>query len=194
MKLSKLLLAVVGATVLLGAFVSSASARNLSINTRGINASWTRMNFRGGLGTVECEVIINGTGHSNTIAKTPGLLIGFVTAANVTRCARGSATVLRETLPWHVQYDSFSGTLPNITNIRTRVIGGSYRVQEPVFGINCLSRTSTAEPSYGTYNREVGGRVTSASVSGSIRCVENSIVGTLEGVSSSITAHTVTLI
>ena len=194
-RLMKLALAVVGATVLLGAVVSSASATRLSSTTRGINASWTRINFRGGLGTFDCEIIINGTGHANTIAKTAGLLMGLVTAANVTRCARGSATMLRETLPWHVRYDSFLGTLPNITAIRTRVIGLSYRVQEPTFGINCLIRSSAEQPAFGTYNRNTTtGAITSTSVSGSIRCQENSIIGTLEGTSSSITAHTVTLI
>ena len=145
------------------------------------------------MGTVECEVILNGTSHSNTIAKTANSLIGFITAGNVNRCSRGSATILRETLPWHVQYASFTGTLPVIGSISTRVIGGSYRVQEPTFSINCLSRTSTTEPSFGTYNRNTAtGAITSATVSGSIRCGEFN--GVLEGNSSSITAHTITLI
>lgn len=193
MRLTKFILAVVGATVLLGALVSSASARNLSITTRSINASWTRLSFRGGLGTVECEVILNGTGHSNTIVKSANALVGFITAANITRCARGGMTILRETLPWHRQYESFVNPLPNITAIRTRVIGFAMRWTEPVFGVSCLMRSSTTEPLFLTYNRTTAtGALTSAVASGSIRCGEFNAV--LEGTSSSITAHTVTLI
>jgi len=194
-KLGKPILVVVGASVLLAALVGVASAARLSTTTLGINASWTRMNFRGGLGTAECEVIVNGAFHERTIAKTAGLLTGFITAANITRCARGAAAALRETLPWHVQYDSFTGTLPNITTIRARVIGVAYRVQEPTFGITCLSRSTTEEPAFLSFNRNTAtGAVSSATASGAIRCRENSIVGTLEGTSSSITANTVTLI
>jgi len=194
-KLGKTILVVVGASVLLAALVGVASATRLSSTTRGINASWARLNFRGGLGTAECEVIVNGTFHENTMAKVAGLLTGFVTAANITRCARGAVTVLRETLPWHTQYDSFSGTLPNITSIRARIIGVAFRVSEPTFGINCLSKSTTEQPALLTFNRNTAtGAVSSASAGGAIRCSENSIVGTLEGTSSSITAHTVTLI
>src|SRR5205085_6891588 len=150
------------------------------------------MTFRGGLGTIECEVILNGTGHSNTIVKSPNTLIGFITAANVSRCARAGMTVLRETLPWHRQYDSFLNPLPTITQVRTRVIGFAIRIQEPVFGISCLMASSTTEPMFHTYGRNTTtGAITNAVISGAIRCRENGIVGTLEGTSSSITAHTV---
>jgi len=195
MRLIKLALAVVGVTVLLGAVVSTASATRLSVTTRVIHASWSRMNFRGGLGTVECEVVLDKTFHSNTIAKTAGVLMGFITAGNLIRCFRGRATILRETLPWHARYNSFVEALPNITKITTGVIGFSYRIQEPTFGINCLIRSSVEQPIFLTYNRNPAtGAITSATVAGAIRCQETSIVGTLEGTSSSITAHTVTLI
>ena len=194
-KLGKTILVVVGASMLLAALVGVASAARLSSSALGINASWTRLNFRGGLGTVECEVIVNGSFHERTIAKTAGTLAGFITAANVSRCARGGSTVLRETLPWHVQYDSFIGTLPSIGAIRARVIGTSFRVSEPTFGVICLIRTTTEEPMFFTFNRDTAtGAVRSASASGSTRCRENSIVGTMEGTTSSITAFTVSLI
>jgi len=193
MRLTKFALAMAGAVLVLAALVSSASAGRLSSTTQIINASWARLNFRGGLGTVECEVILNGTFHSRTIAKVANSLIGFFTAANVTRCARGNATALRETLPWHLQYSSFSGTLPVISSHSIRIIGESFRVSEPVFGVNCLYRTSTTEPSFETYNRNTStGATTSVTSSGTIRCGEGGI--RLEGTSSSITAHTVTLI
>jgi len=74
MKRSKLLLAVVGATVLLGALVTSASAGRLSISSKNARVTWARINFAGGFGTVECEVVLEGTYHSFTITKTEGSL------------------------------------------------------------------------------------------------------------------------
>jgi hypothetical protein len=137
MKLSKLLLAVVGATVLLGALVSSASAGRLSNSSTTLRATWARMDFTGGFGTVECEVTLEGSLHSRTIAKVARALIGNITAASVSSpCRRGGATILRETLPWHVTYNSFAGTLPNITNILTDVVGASFRIREPTFGVH----------------------------------------------------------
>jgi hypothetical protein len=190
MKLSKLLLAVVGATVLLGAFVSSASATRLSSSTQTISANWARMNFSATFGTVECAVTLSGSLHSRTITKTRGSLIGLITDARVGACARGEAQVLTATLPWHVQYESFAGTLPTITSITTRVIGSSFRAG--FFGIGCLSRTEAANPATGTYNLSAG-RVTSVTVGGRIptSCGD---VGTLSGTSTSNTAQTITLI
>jgi hypothetical protein len=190
MKLSKLLLAVVGATVLLGAFVSSASAGRLSQSSETLRATWTRMNFSGSpFGTVECEVVLEGRLHTRTMNKVNLSLMGYLTAANVTRCARGSATVLRETLPWHVRYSSFVGALPNITAIRTLVVGSSFTIREPAFGATCLARATPEEPSTGTYNRETGtGLLVSASVGGEIRCRGGiEVTGGLSGTSSTLT-------
>ena len=192
MKLSKLLLAVVGATIVLGAFVSTAAAGRISLSGTIANASWTRLNFSGGFGTMECEIILNKTLHSRTFAKVRGSLVGFITAANITRCSRGSATILRETLPWHVQYESFAGTLPSITSVRTVIIGLSLRIREPTFGIQCLTTSTVTEPSILTYNLNSGGVMQSATVGGTIRCAEFN--GSLSGTSSSITRVTVTLI
>lgn len=191
MKLSKLLLAVVGATIVLGAFVSTAAAGRISLSGTIANASWTRLNFSGGFGTMECEIILNKTLHSRSFAKVRGSLMGFITAANITRCARGSATILRETLPWHVQYESFAGTLPNITSIRTVIVGLSFRIREPTFGIQCLLSSTVTEPFILAYSITAG-VLQSAAAGGTIRCGEFN--GSLSGSSSSITRVTVTLI
>lgn len=184
MKLSKLLLAVVGATVLLGALVSSASAGRLSSSENRLTATWARMNFSGGLGTVECEVVLAGTLHSRSIVKTIGTLIGFITAANVSRCSRGGATVLRETLPWRMHYNGFGGSLPNISSIATTVLGSAFRIREPTFGITCLALTEAEEPATGLYNIS-GGAVVSATVGGEIE-TSCGISGGLSGTSSSV--------
>ncbi len=195
MKLSKLLFAVVGATVLLGALVATASAGRLSSSTQAISATWTRMDFSGGFGTVECEVSLAGSLHTRTISKTANTLMGYITEANVNRCARGGATVLRATLPWHVTYRAFTGTLPNISAIATNVIGASFQMREPTFGVTCLARSSASSPNIGTYNREAGGRITSVTAGGEIPCSGGiSVTGRIGGTSSAVSAMTVTLI
>jgi len=181
MKRSKLLLAVVGATVLLGALVASASAGRLEISSLNTRVTWARINYTGGFGTVECEAVIEGTYHSRTIVKTTGSLVGYVTAANITRCARGGATVNRETLPWHDRFNGFTGTLPNITTVGGRVVGTSWRIREPTFGITC---TATAEENHaiiGNYTLSAGtvAEVSVGITGGGISC--GSFEGTLSG-------------
>jgi hypothetical protein len=196
MKLYKLLLAVVGATVLFGALATTASARSLSTTATSITATFASAEFTGLFGTTRCALTLEGTQHSRTIAKSPGSLIGFITRARLGACANGAATLLTETLPWHVQYGSFAGTLPRITSFTTNVVGSAFRVRE-TGGITCLVRSTAGEPSRGIYNRNTTtGAITSATLGGSIRsggeCFNQP--GTLGGTSNSITANTVTLI
>jgi len=195
MKFSKFALAVVGAIVLLGALVASASAARLENSSQTNKATWTRMTFRGGFGEVVCEVSLAGSFHSRSITKTVQL-IGYITAGSVIRCARGGATINQASLPWHREYRSFSGELPNITGVSETVTGAEWTVREPTFGITCtVSRTET-EPTIGTYTLS-GGVVVRADVRGISRC--GSFSGTLEGSTERVTegsgrAITITLI
>src|SRR5437868_10344165 len=91
-KIGKTMLSVVGATVLLAVLVGAASAGRLSTSEVALRATWTRLVYSGGIGTAECEVIVNGSFHERTITKTRGTLSGLITAANITRCPRGGAT------------------------------------------------------------------------------------------------------
>jgi len=168
MKYSKLLLAAIGATVLLGAFVSTASARNISTSNQFLRATFREVNFRLPFFTTRCQVTLEGSLHSRTIAKVVGSLIGYMTSARLGPCSSGSATILTETLPWHVRYAGFAGTLPAITSIRVNVINSSFRIREP-FGITCLARSTATEPAIGTFNREAGGALTTAEIGGTIR-------------------------
>jgi hypothetical protein len=186
MKLSKLLLAVVGATVLLGSLVATASAGRLSSSSQTLRATFREVRFSGGFGTTVCNVTLEGSLHERTIAKAANNLIGYITAAAVGGCTQGSATILRETLPWHVRYQGFTGTLPAITTIVTRVINSSFQIREPVFGITCLARATEATPTIGTYNREASGALTTARISGSVP-TNCGAEGTLEGTSNSLT-------
>jgi hypothetical protein len=185
-RLGKLTLAAVCAALLLAALVGPASAGRLSLSALRVRTTWSRINWRGALGTVECEVILNSGFHERTFVKTPLRLIGFVTAGNINRCAKGSATLLRETLPWHLRYDSFSGALPRIASITARVIGMSFRFSEPVFRIECLSATTPEAPGLFIFNRDTTtGATTSVALGGSIRC-GGAINGSVEGNTTNI--------
>jgi hypothetical protein len=167
MKIGKLLLATAGATVLLSALVSSASAGRLEINTQAIRVSWRTVNFSGPFGTTRCQVTLEGTLHSRTMVKTIGSLIGYITRAILGPCATGQSTILTETLPWHVRYSGFSGILPEINSIIIHVIGASFRVRE--LSAFCLARTTAARPGIGTLHRDpVTHLITEVSIGGRI--------------------------
>jgi hypothetical protein len=163
MRLSKLFLATLGATVLLGALVGSASARRIESSSQTLRSLFREVIFNGIFGNIQCEVQLEGSLHSRTIEKIRCSLIGYITAARILACARNAATILTETLPWHVQYESFTGTLPTITSIKTNVIGAAFRIREPFE--TCLARSTATNPSVGTYTI-VSGTITSAEISG----------------------------
>lgn len=193
MRLIRNLCTLVGAGALLAVLVGVASAGRLSTSNQSLTAGFTRINFAGGFGTVECEASVEGSFHGRTIAKTVGSLTGVITAANVARCSRGGATVLRETLPWHIQYEGFAGALPNITSVRAHIIGVAFRIREPTFGVTCLGASTAEQPAMITFNREAGGTVTSATIGGrdTTTCGGE---GTFTGTSSSISSLRITLI
>lgn len=187
-KLCKSALAALAASLLLGALAAPSVAARLSVTGQRIRTTWTRIDLRGAYGTVECELVLESTLHSRTLAKVAGTLIGTVTAANVPRCARGGLTILRETLPWHVQYAVFLGTLPLITHVQTYLIGMSYRVREPVFGFTCLVTSTTRTPTIGTHTLGNGGYILSVALSGGVECEGPGLnfLGEVSGTSSRV--------
>jgi hypothetical protein len=165
MRFCKLLLAAVTATVVLGALTSTAFAERFSSSSQTLRAQFREVNFEGAFGNTICQVTLEGSLHSRTITKVRGNLIGYITAARLGPCAVGRATILTETLPWHVTYDSFSGSLPtSITSIRTRVINSAFRVITNA-SENCLAHSTTEAPAIGTYNIS-GGVIQNAEISG----------------------------
>lgn len=160
MRTSRLLLAVLVAAALFGASAGSASARNLSVNEQGFRISWVELNwtepiFRIG---IHCPMTLEGTFHYRTMVKVIGSLIGYVTRAIVDNaaCRGGHFTVLTETLPWHVTYEGFTGTLPSITSLILLIAGMAMRMEIPSFGINCLMRAANLRYTT-TGTREAGG-------------------------------------
>ena len=200
-KCTRTLLALASAAIMLSALASAASANHLSTSTRTARATWTAMEFIEPFGqTVRCPVTLEGTLHSATISKTPELLVGFITRATVgtNSCSGGSATVLQETLPWHLRYAGFTGTLPNMTAVIINTIGSAFRVRGP-FG-TCLFTSTTTQPTRGTYSLNTSHAVTGVAVSGTITSNEGCgpfgerITGSLRGNSATNTAQTITLI
>jgi hypothetical protein len=124
---SKLWLTAVMATALFATAVGNASARNLSLSNQNIRAVFNPLVFapaEGG-GRLSCAVTLEGSFHTRTFTKTVNSLVGYITRVNVqeTLCAGegslagASARADSETLPWHVRYAGFTGTLPNIARV-----------------------------------------------------------------------------
>jgi hypothetical protein len=131
----------------LAILVSAATATRLSSSSQTLRATFARVSFTGAI-PLECAVTLEGSLHARTIAKTVSALVGLITRATVGVCPRGSATILQASLPWHVRYTSFTGTLPNIATIRTTVTGAEFQLREPTFGITCLAANATVTDSY----------------------------------------------
>jgi hypothetical protein len=184
MKLRRTLFAMAGATVLLGALVATASAGRLSSSSQTLRATFSRVDFGGGFGTSECPLTLEGSFHSKTLAKVAGSLTGYITRAIVGTCIRGSGTILTATLPWHVRYVSFAGTLPAIQRINAQISGVNFNIREPTFGVSCLASNASMNVAF---TREASGALTSAAVEGPNIETSCGIRGTLSGTSTAFT-------
>jgi len=210
-KFSRVILGLLGAIILLVALSGLASARNLSSSSQTIRATWRTMEFREPLGAiVQCEVTLEGSLHSRTIAKGSYNLIGNITRAELVEgnCVGGTATIRRESLPWNVRYQAFEGTLPRIVKLITLIAGASFRVRGRFGTCEFTTRENLTEHGKGTFFRETAtGALTSVEVGGEINSNDNCgpfgerIRGTLRSASNSLsvlgneaTRITVTLI
>ncbi|MGN6189052.1 MAG: hypothetical protein ACTHOE_09145 [Conexibacter sp.] len=160
----------VGAIALLATLVSTASAARLESSSQTLRTAFTSARFTETFGsTTDCEVTLEGSLHSRTIQKVAGTLIGYIERAALGRCAAGTATILTETLPWHLRYLSFAGTLPSINRLLFNMIGFAMRIRFPS-GSNCLARSAPEEPLVVTFERDIITReLTAAELSGRIR-------------------------
>ena len=145
---SKLLLAAVAATALLGIAVSSASANRLEIPNweKGFKLTWSALTLEAGGSRIVCPVTLEGGFSAHTIVKRARTSIGTVTRAARGTCTEGTATILTETLPWDVEYSSYGGTLPTIESVTLLLIRASFRATN---GITCLAGTEAGEPGRG---------------------------------------------
>lgn len=137
---AKSLFAALTATTILALTITTASANHLSTNEKGFRITWTSLELALPIGTtVRCPITLEGEFTSATINKTAGAVIGNDTVANVNSaaCTGGHMTILRETLPWKVSYEAFTGALPNITGIKLLLLAPRFRIETS--GLTCLT-------------------------------------------------------
>jgi hypothetical protein len=143
------------AAAALASALTTASARNLSLSNQNFRIVWTPLTItEDGIFNIRCNVTLEGSFHYRTIVKTLGSLIGFITRAEVDRATCRTNTSFRvdmatwngreliltaataNTLPWHVTYEGFNGTLPTITGVRILLRSIRFTLEVPVTG--CL--------------------------------------------------------
>jgi hypothetical protein len=148
---TKLVVAGLAAALAFGALSSTSSANRIALSGRQWRATWNKLRYVGFV-TIECHVTIEGSFHSRTLSKVLEALIGYVTRATVdsTNCTGGSARALTETLPWHIRYGGFTGTLPKIETILLKVAGFRYLIQWGT--IECLFASTVSSPMKPTMN------------------------------------------
>lgn len=161
---SKLLLAGLAATVCLAFAVSTASANRIATSEPSFRQMFSALVFEAAGHNVTCAVTLEGSFHSRTMAKVLEALVGYVSRAVVALpCTGGSARVLTETLPWHIRYQGFTGTLPTITGIKFGLVNAAFRITEPN-GTACLAKTEPLHQALGIVNVGAGGAVTGLTV------------------------------
>lgn len=157
----RLAAALIAAVALSAAIAVSASARYLSVNSQTFRVTWASMILQNQDWSisVECNVTIEGTFNERILNKVRGLLIGHVTRAFIGNCVgeeneiyalngieRLEGVTVGNTLPWHIQYVEFLGTLPTISSIRIAIVDASFLVRSASLFELCLYRSTTASP------------------------------------------------
>jgi hypothetical protein len=157
----KALLTALTVGAVLAIIVGTASARRLEFSNQAFRAV-----FPGGTSTEEfnvvCAFTLEGSFHSRTITKMSGQLVGFISRATLAEatCSGGRSRFLTENLPWHIRYDSFTGTLPSITGTKFQVGGWGIQSEYTILpGVLCLYLTSGSMPTRFTLIREAGGSI-----------------------------------
>jgi hypothetical protein len=145
--LGRLLVAALAAVCLLSVAVGAASANHLEVSNaeRGFRLVGTQSFTYSAFILITCSVTLEGTFSARTFEKVVGRKIGDVTRATFEACNNGdSVRPLAETLPWEVQYVSFSGVLPAITAVTTKIVRGGYLLSGSFGG--CLASASAENP------------------------------------------------
>jgi hypothetical protein len=161
----------IAAGVLLAFFAGPASASRFAFDESRFVVIWSSLRFYENVGLgVTCPATMSGTFHSRTISKVSGQLVGYIDRINVREaaCIGGIGKAPEETLPWHLRYDSFAGTLPRITRLRIQIIG--LNILNHIFeGPSCLFESTAAAPVFADFIvSELTGNLTSLDTSGEI--------------------------
>src|SRR5262249_53103334 len=129
-------------------------------SNRNFGARWATLELVSSVGTVRCPITMEGSFHSQTFSKVIGALIGYVTKATAFtgNCSGGTASVEGESLPWHVQYGGFIGTLPVTFAPILNLINAKFRVN--IGGAICTAQTTAAAPGVGIVSRNESNQAT----------------------------------
>ncbi len=166
----KLVLAGLTAALLISLASGAAAANRLATNDLDFYAIWNdesqRLSFEAGV-TIDCEVTLLGHFHTQTITKTLGSLIGLVDHVEVdeTGCINGDAIPVppEGDVNWHLTYEGFTGTLPNITGVFLLLQGIEFVIQSDI-GADCIASADEGEAgddnALGLAGREASGAIT----------------------------------
>ncbi len=155
---------------------SIASANNLSFSNRNIRIVWESLELENNSSAlVRCPITLEGSFHENTVRKVLDTLVGYITRAAIGTCIQGHATVLAATLPWHIRYMGFAGTLPRITALIWLLLNAGFEIEN--LGFFCLALSSETNPIDGRAAIEAGGAVTSLSPNEEVRIPTRSAGG-----------------
>jgi hypothetical protein len=148
---SRLVVGALVAAFFMALMVGTASARRFEVSSQAFRAVWRPLIFGDNAGVnVSCPVTLEGSFHSRTTSKVSGQLIGYITRGIVgppETCENGEATVNTETLPWHIQYNTFEGRLPQISGVNLTLVGAKFEVRGG--GVLCTSQTTQSSPAWG---------------------------------------------
>lgn len=134
-----LTLAITSALVM---WTASATANRLSVNRREIRMVWTSMTFTSSSGErVSCAVTLEGELEASTFTKVINLRIGRIFTA-ASSCP-STIRFLTET-SWDLLYESFFGSLPEISNLLFKINGFAFVWRGWFY--DCLYRSEASMP------------------------------------------------
>lgn len=147
----------------------SATATRLEVSSTPFKIVFNPLAITYGTTTIRCPITLEGTFAARSFLKTSGAQIGSLVRSNVatSSCVNGRMTYNNETLPWSVNYTSFSGTLPSISAIRASLVGVSFNIEGPLI-LPCRFTTKSAESWTTELSREAGGSLTTVGANGTI--------------------------
>ncbi|HKG03445.1 MAG TPA: hypothetical protein VKB03_09700 [Conexibacter sp.] len=118
----------VSAALVLAAAVGIASANKLSVSESTFRVIWggaaEQLNVNASGLSIRCNVTLTGSFHARTFVKALRSRVGVIYQATRENCSLGNLyTILRETLPWSMNYEGFAGTLPRIERMDVTIVG-----------------------------------------------------------------------
>jgi len=133
-------LALAMASVLAG-WATGASANRLSVNRREIRIVWSALTFTSNAGRrVTCGVTLEGRMEEATFTKVLNLRIGTITSGS-SSCSETIRFLFEQR--WDLLYETFFGTLPNITNLYFKINGIAFSW---IGGYTCKYRSEARSP------------------------------------------------